>query len=379
MTMALEGVRVLDSAHQYPGPYCSMLLADLGAEVLKVEEPGIGDPARQLPPFFQSINRNKRSLTLNLKMKKGKRVFYRLIEEYDIFTEGFRPGVAKRLEIDYGTLNEINPRLIYCSISGYGQTGPYRDLPGHDVNYQAMAGMLERFQDKDGEPILPDVAIGDLSSGMFAAIGILASLSARDRTGKGQYIDCSMFDGLLSWMTTHFGHYFATGETRRTRDPGYEIFRTSDNQYLTLGIAHEDWFWDRLCGVLGLDELKGLVAVDRRGKREELVEKIAYVFKKKRMEEWIEILVKADVPVSPVKSLGEVLDDPHVKEREMIQEMTISGGKKTRQVAFPMKLSSTPATFRMPTPALGEHTDEVLAKLGYDDNQIAILRKEGVI
>ena len=293
--------------------------------------------------------------------------------------EGFRPGVASRIGIDYPTLREINPRLIYCSISGYGQEGPYRDFPGHDLNYQAMAGMLHCFQDEKGNFVPPGVAIGDLSSGMFAAIGILAALQARHNTGKGQFVDVSMFDGLLSWMTTRLGIFWGTGRFERDRDAGYGIFRTKDGQFLTLAIAHEDWFWDRLCAAMGLPEYQGIRALERRKRRPELSERMQRVFLGKPREEWLKVLQEADVPVAPIKSPEEIEQDPHVLFRKMIQEISFASGEKIKQVGFPMKLSDMPDRLRIPPPRLGEHTDEILKSLGYTGKEMEGFRKEGVI
>lgn len=379
MMMPLGGIRILESAHQYPGPYCSLLLADLGAEVIKVERPGVGDLARQMTDFFQSINGNKKSLTLDLKSPGARKILYRLVEVSDVFMEGFRPGVASRIGIDYSTLRNINPRLIYCSISGYGQEGPYRDFPGHDLNYQAMAGMLHCFQDEKGNFVTPGVAIGDLSSGMFAAIGILAALQARHDTGKGQFIDVSMFDGLLSWMTTRLGIFWGTGRFERDRDAGYGIFRTKDGQFLTLAIAHEDWFWDRLCAAMGLPEYQGIRALERRKRRPELSERMQRVFLEKPREEWLKVLQEADVPVAPIKSPEEIEQDPHVLFRKMIQEISLPSGKKIKQVGLPMKFSDMPDRLRIPPPKLGEHTDEILKSLGYTGREIEGFKKEGVI
>lgn len=379
MTRPLDGIRVLDSAHQYPGPYCSMLLSDLGAEVIKVERPKTGDTARRLPGFFRSINRGKKSITLDLKRTEAQEIFYRLVKTADVLTEGFRPGVTCRLGIDYTTLEKINTRLIYCSISGFGQDGSYKDLPGHDLNYMALSGMMEAFKDKEGNYIHPKVAIGDLSSGMFAVIGILAALQAREKTGKGQYVDVSMFDGLLSWMSTSMGVYHDTGRAFRIYDPGYGIFNGSDGKSFTLGIAHEDWFWNRLCTAVGLDEYKELKNTERASRRKELVEKLQSVFDTKPADEWVTMLTKADVPIARIQSASEIADDPHVKARRSIQEVMLKSGEKNKQIVFPVRLSATPAKIQGPPPELGQHTDGILKEVGYSEEEISEFKKKGII
>lgn len=379
MALPLEGIRVLESAHQYPGPYCSLLLADLGAEVIKVERPGVGDLARQLVHFFRSINGNKKSLTLDLKSTKARDVLYRLVKVSDVFMEGFRPGVAARIGIDYPTLKKINPGLIYCSISGYGQEGPYRNLPGHDLSYLSMSGMLNCFKDEQGNFINPGVAIGDLSSGMFSAIGILAALQARQKTGQGCFIDVSMFDGLLSWMSTRLGILWGTGEFERERDAGYGDFLAKDGKYFTLSIAHEDWFWERLCVAVGLHEYKNIKVMDRKKRRPELREKMQKVFLEKNRAAWMKILEKADVPFAPVVTPQEIEKDPHVVFRKMIQEITLADGEKIKQVGFPLKFSDMPDKLRTPPPLLGEQTEEILKSLGYSGEDIDNLKAEKAI
>jgi crotonobetainyl-CoA:carnitine CoA-transferase CaiB-like acyl-CoA transferase len=381
MNHPLDGVRILELALQYPGPYCTMLLSDLGAEVLKVERPGVGDPARALPPFFRSINRNKKSITLDLKIPTTREVLYRLVEKHDIFFEGYRPGVTNRLGIDYETLQRINPRLIYCSISGYGQEGPYRDLPGHDLSYMAMAGMLQCFRDGQGNLVPPGVAIGDLSSGMFAAIAVLGALIGRGKTGQGQYIDVSMFDGLLSLMSTNFGVFLETGqmESDVLSDAGYGIFQAGDGGNFVLGIAHEDWFWDRLCSSIGMEKYVGIGAVERRIRRKELVDQLQATFSKKTREEWLRIIRDADVPVSPVKTVGQAAEDPHARFREMIRTISLPSGEKINQIGFPVRFSRKPTGIRTPPPELGEHTEDILKSIGYSEDEILRLKKEGVI
>jgi crotonobetainyl-CoA:carnitine CoA-transferase CaiB-like acyl-CoA transferase len=357
-----------------------MLLADMGAEVLKVERPGGGDPARQVPDFFRTINRNKRSLTLDMKSQAGKEILLRLVEQYDVFTEGFRPGVTDRLGIGFEALSKINPRLIYCSISGYGQDGPFRDVPGHDLNYQSMAGMLEGFLDKNGEYIAPRITVGDLSSGMFAAIGIMAGLMSREKSGKGLYVDVSMLDGLLSWMSASVGMTFAAGMFDFGQDAGYGIFKGADGKSFTLGIAHEDWFWERLCSVIGLDEHAGLNALERRLQRPEIEKDMQTVFSGKDRDEWVEMLIEADVPVAPVNDMETLPKDPHVQARRMIQDIALASGQTIRQVNFPVQFSTCdPKKIRRPPPELGEHTDQVLSEIGYSEADTVRLRQEGVV
>ena len=381
MALPLKGIRIIDSALQFPGPYCTMLLADLGAEVIKIEQPGSGDPARKIPYIYESINRNKKSLSLNLKTREAREILYKLVENCDVFTEGFRPGVAKRLGIDYLTLNKINPSLIYCSISGYGQTGPLQDKPGHDLNYLAMAGMLNCFLDQSNNPIEPDIPIGDLSSAMFAAIGILAALMSVKINGeKGSYLDVAMTDGLISWLCTHIGLLSGTGKAGWGRDAGYGIFQTKDNKRFALGIAHEDHFWQRLCSsVDGLEGLAGIKAAQRRKDQKVLADKLQKVFSNLALSEWLEILEKADIPVSPLNSLKEMLNSPHTRSRQMVEEITLKSGDKMLMTNFPLKISTAPITIQKPPPNLGEHNFKILQQAGYTETQITNFKQSGII
>ena len=379
MTLPLEGIRILDSAHQYPGPYCSMLLSDLGAEVIKMEQPGRGDTARRLKGFFNSINRGKKSITLNLKHPQAQEILHRLVKTADVLTEGFRPGVAERIGMGYDTLRAINPRLIYCSISGFGQNGPYRDLPGHDLNYLAKSGLLEALKDENGNYLHPKVAMGDLSSGMFAVIGILSALAARDKTGRGQMVDVSMFSGLVSWLSTSIGIYNELGTPFRALDPGYGIYKGGDGKAFTLGIAHEDWFWERLCVAIGLDDLKDLTNPQRTAGRDEIVSKLQAVFDSQPEDYWVTLLTKADVPVARIQNPENIEDDPHVTDQKLIRDLPLVSGNVSKQVAFPVKLSDTPAKMQGPPPELGQHTDEVLVSIGYKRKEIEEFKKIGAI
>lgn len=380
MAAALDGINVLELALQYPGPYCSTLLSGLGARVIKVERPGVGDAARRRPAFFDTINRNKKSLTLDLKTEAGKEIFYRLVENMDVITEGFRPGVTARLGIDYATLSNINPRLVYCSISGFGQDGPYHDLPGHDLNYMSLSGMLHYFRDAQDQPILPGVAIADLSAAMFAVIGIMAALTSRQKSGRGQYVDVSMLDGLLSWMGTNLSLFANTGKTTKQRDAGYGLFETADGKQLALGIAHENWFWDRLCQVMGLENLKEIPGLERNQRRTELVPQLQAVFLQKPLAEWLTLLQSADIPATAVLDMDEVLHNEHAQARGMLTEITSPAGEKSVQTGFPVKFS--PALVVQPSahvPTLGENTGELLQGLGYSATEIDRLRNEKVI
>ncbi len=374
----LQNVKILSLAWQYPGPYCTLLLADMGAEVIILERPGTGDPARLFPYFFKGLNRNKKSLTVDLQSVKGQEICRTLAKKMDVFTEGFRPGLAKRLGIDYDTIKKINPNIIYASISGYGQDGPYRNWPAHDLSYQGIAGMLSTVISQGGQPPAPTVPIADLSSGMFAAIGILAALNHRHQTGQGQYLDISMTDGLVSWMSAPITMYAHTGQSFFAREPAFGIFETKDGKYLTLSIAHEDIFWANLCHVIGREDLAKLPREQRITRYEELRTILAQALQAKTREEWVKILPEANVAAGPAYDMSEVHEDPQLKHREMIFDMETAEGK-LRQAANPIKFSVTPTEIKLPPPKLGEHTEEILLQLGYPREQIQEFRDTGVI
>ncbi len=367
-----------------------MILADLGAEVLKIEQPGVGDYMRTTPPLigsqsamFLTLNRNKKSLTLNLKSEKGRAILYKLLNKYDIVVESFRPGVMKKLAVDYETLKKINPRVIYCPITGFGQDGPYRDLVGHDINYLALAGVLSLTGEEDGPPIVPGIPIADIAGSMFATIGILAALSSREKTGRGQLVDISMFDGMVSWLTIQAARYIGEGKPpeRGTFPAGgelfYDVYETKDDRYIAVG-AVEEKFWQNLCQAIGTTELMQYRPFKDR-KTKEAHERLSRVFKTKTRDEWFSLLGNKEVCVTPVKTLDEVFSDPHVQYRKLVFDLNCPGSGLVKQLALPIKFSETQPVLKSPPPTLGEHTELILDELGYTHTQIEQLRKEGVI
>ncbi len=383
MASPLDGVRVISMAEQYPGPYCTLLLADMGADVVLVERPGAGDPSRGpggMSDFFAALNRNKRSVALDLKTEEGREACRRLIAKADVFLEGFRPGTMERLGLGYEALRDINARLIYCSLSGFGQSGPYRLRPAHDVSFQGIAGLLANLIERGSFADRPSVAIGDLSSGMFAAVGILAALYARERTGRGQYVDVAMADGLVSWMTAALGPVLnGAGSFDLSGGAGYGVYKAGDGKYLTLSVAMEPHFWRNLWRSVGREDLAEISFMDRLKRNQELDGILQEVFLTKTRDEWVEILAAGDVPSGPVLSLEEVARDPQLRERGMIVEWEAPEGRKIGMVNHPIQFSETPAAIRRTAPALGEHTEEVLREAGFGDEEVARLREAGGI
>ena len=382
MAGLLSGITVISLAQQYPGPYCTMLLSDLGADVVLVEQPDGGDPARGadgLGSFFSALNRGKRSITLNLKNDDGIAIFWELLETADVVVEGFRPGVMERLGFGQNEVRERFPQLVYCSISGFGQDGPYRSRAGHDLSYQALAGLLASSIETDARNYSSPLAIGDLSSAMFATVGIVGALLHRERSGTGEYVDVSMSDGLLSWMGTSLEPVLNGVEQRAgSREPAYGVFLCGDGKYISLSIAHEDHFWRPLCEQLGRPDLSELRGGERRARRDELREIIADRLAHDSRDHWVELLAAANVATGPVLSLSEVVEDPHNRAREMF----VSGGDGSdRQwyVAHPLKFAETQAREPSPAPQLGQHTDVILRELGHGGADIERLREGGAL
>jgi len=392
----LKGIRGLDLTRVLAGPFCSMTLADLGAEVIKIEIPGRGDDTRAYPPFvggvssyFLSINRGKKSVTLNLKTEEAREAFYRLARRCDVLLENFRPGVTERLGVDYPTLRKINPRLIYCSISSFGQTGPYARWPGYDLIVQGMGGLMGITGEPGRPPVRIGVAIMDIGAGMWAAIAILAALRARDRTGEGQHIDVSMLDGSVAWMTYVAGNYFATGRVpprMGSAHPSivpYQGFEAADGKTILIA-AGNDRLWALLCRGMGLedwiDDPRYATNDKRVENRDVLIPALAREFKRRTRDEWLERLRALGFPCAPVYTIDEIFSDPHVLHRGMLVEMEHPEVGRIKQIGPALKLSETPCVVGSPPPALGEHTEEVLRSLaGYSDEEIEALRRAGAI
>ena len=392
----LRGVRVLDLSRVLAGPFCSMTLADLGAEVIKVEIPGRGDDTRSYPPFingvsgyFLSVNRGKRSVTLNLKTAEAREALHRLAEKCDVLLENFRPGVTRRLGVDYDTIHEVNPRLVYCSISSFGQTGPYASWPGYDIIVQGMGGLMGITGEAGRPPVRIGVAITDIGAGMWGVIAILSALRARDRTGEGQHIDVSMMDGSVSWMTYMAGNYFATGRVplrMGSAHPNivpYQGFEAADGKYILIA-AGNDRLWTLLCRGMGLEEWIGdprYATADKRVEnREELIPALGKKFKKRTRDEWLERLKELGFPCAPVYTMDEIFSDPHVLHRKMLLEMEHSKAGCIKQIGPTIKFSETPCVVDLPPPLLGEHTEEVLMSIaGYSHGEIEQLRRAGAI
>ncbi|MEW6079463.1 MAG: CaiB/BaiF CoA-transferase family protein [Thermodesulfobacteriota bacterium] len=376
---ALTGIKVIDLSRLLPGPYCSMILADHGARVIAVEDKRfLADGL-----FLNIVNRNKQHIALDLKSPKGQEIFSKLVADADVVLEGFRPGVVEKLGVDYKTLAKKNPRIIYCSISGYGQSGACRDRSGHDVNYLAMCGVLDQIGHGDQPPCIPGVQFADIAGGgMNAAIGILMALVAREKTGRGQYIDISMTDSMLAFMPAALFMYQMAGiwpdrgsAVLSHRYAFYNTYRTKDGRDISIG-ALEHRFWKNLCQHLGVAEFIPLQYDEIR--RQEIIDRVRSIFASKTLAEWKESLDGVDCCWAPVQTFAEVLDDPFFAEREMVVATGDPDPKRAKTMGVAVKLSDTPGAVRTLPDNFGESTTAVLRELGYSDEEIKQLSESGV-
>ena len=386
MTGPLAGVRILDLTRLLPGNYCTMLLADLGADVVKVEEPGRGDYVRLTPPLVdgesaihRAMNRGKRSITVDLKRPEGVAILKRLAAEADALIESFRPGVLDRLGAGPSALAEANPRLVVCAITGYGQDGPYRHRPGHDINYLGTAGVLDLTGPADGPPSLAGVQIADLAGGMSAAVGVLACLVEARAGGRGRFVDASLLDAAMSWQGVLVPTHLATGEVpRRGGTPltgalaCYRVYATGDGRFLTVG-ALEPQFWEALCTALEAPELieDHLAPPDRQA---EVAARLAEIFSAKPRDEWMDRLAGLEACVGPVLDLGEALADPQVRHRDLVVDVD---GRPVGPRS-PVRIEGVSPSTR-PAPGLGEHTDAILGEAGVSGPEIEGLRRLGAV
>jgi crotonobetainyl-CoA:carnitine CoA-transferase CaiB-like acyl-CoA transferase len=389
-------MRVLDLSQVMAGPFCCQVLGDLGADVTKIEPPRTGDQARHAMGFrmsgedtaaFLAVNRNKKSVTLNLKETEGRQIFLELAGSADVLVENFRPGVTARLGVDYPALEEINPRLIYASISGFGQTGPYASRPGFDLIAQGMSGVMSVTGEVGGPPVKSGIPIGDLSAGLFCASGILAAYIAREETGRGQHIDTSLFEGALALSIWESAELWATGRVpqpfgsaHRLTAP-YQALETRDG-YLNVG-GNNQRFWVGLCRVIGREDLieddRFATNQDRMANLDSLVTELESALKKRTTDEWVKALLSEGVPAGPIYDYQEVFEDPHTRAREMMVEMEHPVEGTVRGLGIPIKLSETPGRIRRSAPLLGEHTQPTLMELGYSAAEIADLRERGIV
>ena len=402
--LPLEGKVILDLTRMLPGPYCSMILADLGAEVIRVEDPKY--PYANPPPFFQKgryresafnsiLMRNKKSITLNLKKEKAREIFYELVKKADVVLDTFRPKVTNKLKIDYDTLSSINPSIICCSLTGYGQNGPYEQIAGHDLNYIGICGILnlnrDRLilgqEDQERAPIVPGIQAADIGGGLVSAIGILGAIIERDnnREKKGQYIDISMTDSVFSFMPMAAAYHFSKdlNDGIKTQNPihgnfpFYSVYKTKDNKFVSVGVI-EVKFWRELCNGLAREDLK-LKQTAQGEEKEWVFQELQKEFLKKTQKEWMEIFKDLDACVMPIKSFAEACEDPQIKARKMVIEMEHPKFGKIQNVGSPIKYSRTPLMIRNFAPKVGQNTKEILKSLNYNDEDISNFKRKGII
>jgi crotonobetainyl-CoA:carnitine CoA-transferase CaiB-like acyl-CoA transferase len=388
-------MRVLEAAQFLSGPYCGMLLADMGAEVIKVERPGLGDVYRTYGPYFAreesssfiALNRNKKSITLDLKNEKGREIFKRFVKDSDVVIENFRPDVMPRLGLDYSSLKTINERLIYCSISGYGQTGPKRDRGGFDLILQGEGGIMSLTGEDGGRFVKVGIPLLDIGAALFGAYGILAARMALEKTGKGQYVDTSLLDTSVALLLLAAQNYFTAGVVGKPMgsvsplNAPYQAFTTKDGS-ITVGTGNEE-LWHRFCEVTGLEDLLKDPRFKTNANRVRNVKQLEEIIEKVMVErtstQWLQGFESVGIPCGPINTVDRVFDDPQVIAREMVLEIDHPRAGRIRQVGIPVKLSMTPGSIRIPPPLLGQHTNELLRSIGYSDNEIQELHQTKIV
>ena len=392
MNLPLEGIRILDLTRLLPGPFATLILADLGADVLKIEDPKLGDYIRMYAPFinkqsayFLSINRNKKSMHCNLKSPEGKEIFIELAKKSDIVVESFRPGVMKRLGLGFDELLPYNPSLIYCAVTGYGQDGPYRDRAGHDLNYISIAGISNITGYKSGRPAIPGTQIADIGGGsLYTVVSILAALQMRNRDRQGRFLDVAMTDGAMSFLISQMIPAFVSGvipqreEARLTgMYPCYQIYETKDGKFMSLG-ALEDKFWAEFCSAVGRDDLVPH-AFPKGEKRDEVIEDVKQIFRSRTQEEWIVFFQEHDCCCEPVLDFQQAKEHPQIAHRGLVFTLEHPKAGTVEQVRTPIRISGCERKEHTPPPGFGQHTEEILGELGYNDAEIAQLREKGAI
>ena len=393
---ALEGIRVLDLTRALAGPFCTLMLGDYGADVIKIEIPGAGDDTRHWgPPFigeesayFLSINRNKRSLTLNFKDPEAIKIFLQLAKDADVVVENFTPGVMSRFGLEYETVKEVNPKIVYCSISGFGQTGPYQNRPAYDQIMQGLSGVMSLTGEPGGEPQKVGIAITDIGAGMWSAFAIMAAVFHRDQRGEGQYIDISMMDAQVAWLTYQAATYFANGEPPKRLGAAhptlvpYQAFMCQDGKYINVAVGSER-IWERFCRGINKPEMKDnpdyATNGDRVRNRAKIVPYLQEFFLTRPVNEWLQDLQEFNVPCGPINDLADVFSDPQLLHRKMLVEMAHPTLGSIKQTGIPIKFSLTPGGLDRHPPLLGEHNDELLKELGYSDADIDRLAQQEVI
>ena len=380
----LQGIRIIDLSRLLPGPYCTRLLGDMGAEVVKVEEPRRGDYLRSLPPHqngvsiaFEMLNHGKKSITLNLEKEAGREILRKLITRADVFIESFRPRTTRKLGCDFESVSKVNPRIVYCSLTAFGQTGPYRDMPGHDINVIALSGFLSL--NGNSEPVVPHLQVGDLAGGMLAAFAITTALFARQQTNQAQKVDASMLDALLSWLAIPLALQMGGDYAKMLAGniPFYRLYRARDSKLLALG-AIESQFWEGLCKLIKRPDLQA-DQYSPNPRRTEVVKAVQSAFATKTRNEWFRIMLKHNLPCTPVLTLEEVVKDPHARSRRMIFQRDHPRRTKTLYVGNPCKISGLGSVDLSQSPRLGEHSVELLKEIGFSDLRIERFMEAGVI